>query len=89
MTNLHGKENLVLPLELDQNRNEIGLEQARDMGAHEPVESERVGPEPLELLGHDQTLLAYLLLPPPYREARARPRTPRLKMKMVREQEIS
>ncbi|PON75744.1 LOW QUALITY PROTEIN: hypothetical protein PanWU01x14_040040 [Parasponia andersonii] len=73
MTNLHGEENQVLPLELDEDRDEIGLEQARDMGAYEAVESEGVS-EALELLRHHQTLLAHLLLPPPYRQARARRR---------------
>ncbi|PON97589.1 hypothetical protein TorRG33x02_064990 [Trema orientale] len=93
MTNLHGEEDQVLPLELDEDRDEIGLEQARDMGAYEAVESEGVGSEALELLRHHQTLLAHLLLPPPYGQARPRRRRTtrkiappsRMRMKMVRE----
>lgn len=56
-----------MSLELGENGEEIRLEQARDMGANEAVESDRVGAEPLELFGHDQTLLAHLLLSSPYR----------------------
>jgi hypothetical protein len=73
-TNLHAEEDLFLSLELSENGDKIGLEQAGHVGADEPVEADRVGLEPLELLGHDEALLAHLLLSSPYRQARARGR---------------
>jgi hypothetical protein len=74
MTNLHAEEDLFLSLELGENGDKIGLEQAGHVGPDEPVEADRVGLKPLELFGHDQTLLAHLLLSSPYRQARARGR---------------
>ena len=53
MTNLHAEEDLFLSLELGENGDKIGFEQAGHVGADEPVEADRVGLEPLELLGHD------------------------------------
>jgi hypothetical protein len=73
-TNLHAEEDLFLSLELGENGDKIGLEQAGHVGPDEPVEADRVGLKPLELFGHDQTLLAHLLLSSPYRQARARGR---------------
>lgn len=73
-TNLHTEEDLVLPLELGDDGDEVGFEQPRNVRLDEPVEPNRVRLQPLELLCHDQAFLPHLLLPPPDREAGARSR---------------
>lgn len=50
---LHTEENLVLPLKLGKNGDEIGLEEARDVGRDESIETDEFGLETLELLGSD------------------------------------
>jgi len=66
---------LVLSLELDEDGDEVGLEQAGEAGLDEEVEPDQVRPEPLQLFGHHQPFLPHLLLSPPYRKAWARGHT--------------
>lgn len=83
-TNLHGERDEVLSLKLREDGDEVGLEQPRDVGLDEPVEPDRIGVESLELFGHHQPFLPHLLLPSPYRQARARRRTGDSPCEMVR-----
>lgn len=62
----HAEKDMILSLKLNKNRNKVGLEQARDMGGNEAVEANEIGLKSLEFFDYNQTLLAHLLLPPPY-----------------------
>ena len=74
-TNLHAEKDLILSLELSEHSDEVGLEQAGNVGRDEAVQPDRVGPEPLQLFSDDEAFFAHLFLPPPYRKARPRRRT--------------
>ena len=68
---------MVLAEELGEDGEEVGAEEPRHVRTHELLQA-RVAPrrgqrrEPLELRHRHEALLAHLLLPPPYRQARAR-----------------
>ena len=69
---LEGEEDVVLALELGEEGDEVGLEEAGDVGAEEAVQAEGVGAEALQLLRGEKALFAHLLFPPPYRQAHRR-----------------
>lgn len=68
---------MVLAEELGEDGEEVSAEEPRHVRTHELLQA-RVAPrrgqrrEPLELRHRHEALLAHLLLPPPYRQARAR-----------------
>lgn len=77
VSNLHGEDDVVLAEQLGEDGEQVGAEEPRDVRAHVLLQA-RVGPgrrkrrEPLELRHRHEAFLPHLLLPPPYRQARAR-----------------
>lgn len=70
---------MVLAEQLREDGKEVSSEEPRDVGSHELLQA-RAAPdrgqrrEPLELRHDHEALLSHLLLPTPYRQARARRR---------------